>query len=184
MLATSILATYHRKQKCSCSSTSQERNCLRHWPLVPQNKSNSIPTDVMTKENIPQASVTSKLPFSCISLPIPQVQKIIRSVNWMSWTMVHEVNELDQFTLDITWNQQNNGRRFLLRFYFIIIECFKEISASHCVDFHELIQDANANKFANYCPTMASKKNQIRTIELQRIIQHKHVKRIPLQESP
>ena len=48
------------------------------------------------KKNIPQASVTSKLPFSCISLPIPKTSagnskttstKLVRSVNWMSWKM-------------------------------------------------------------------------------------------------
>ena len=85
------LATYHRTQKCLCSSTSQEMNRLRHWPsaksftpasqMRPKNtlaighakqeKLNPIQRHEK-KTYIPPASVTSKLPVSCISLPIPK----------------------------------------------------------------------------------------------------------------
>ena len=68
MWAMNILATYHRKNQCSCWFTSQERSRLRHWPSAesftpasqmrpkntvatgPAEQNQLIPTDVMEKE--------------------------------------------------------------------------------------------------------------------------------------
>ena len=53
--------------------------------------------------------------------------------------VISEVNSFSSFTSDISWNLQNDSKCFLLRFYFLTIECSRKVTALHCFDLQDLI---------------------------------------------
>ena len=114
----------------------------------------------------------------------PQVQK---QLEISGLTDVHEVNELNEFTSDITWNLQNNSKSVLLRFYFLTIECSRKVTALHCFDLIELIQDTSA-KAQTSLQTVVHRWHQtgIRFVlsSHKMLYKNKRVNSISLQESP